>query len=113
MHLPSITASDLKSRLDAGERLALLDVREDHERQICAIPVQPEIVDLHIPMGQIPARIEDIATIGGSMVVYCHHGVRSLIVAQWLASKGVEGLINLQGGIDAWSIVVDRSVARY
>lgn len=66
-------------------------------------------------MDEIPGRLEEVRTLGtrGPIVVYCHHGVRSRMVANWLAGQGLSRVINLQGGIDAWSLSVDRGVARY
>jgi rhodanese-related sulfurtransferase len=111
----SITPADLARRLGAGERPAFLDVREDFERAIGSIPSPSGTIDLHIPMGQVPARADEVreAAAGGPVVVYCHHGVRSMVVAQWLAARGVAGLLNLEGGIDAWSSQVDPAVPRY
>ena len=106
----SISPAALKARLDGPEPPALLDVREDHERAFCAIP---DAVCLHVPMGQVPSRIDEIAALSGPLVVYCHHGVRSMAVVQWLASRGVRDLLNLEGGIDAWSVAVDPGVRRY
>ena len=56
-----LSASDLEGRLDRGEPVVVLDVREDHERALCAIPIPPSAIDLHIPMGQFPARLEELA----------------------------------------------------
>ena len=66
-------------------------------------------------MGQLSARCEEIHTAAGTtpLVVYCHHGVRSMTVATWLAGRGVRGVLNLRGGIDAWSVEVDPAVRRY
>lgn len=111
----TLTAIGLKRRLDSGERLAVLDVREDDERELCAIAVPGDAVDLHVPMGQVPARFDEIAAAAseGPLVVYCHLGMRSMVVARWLAARGVAGLHNLDGGIDAWSVDVDPSLPRY
>lgn len=112
---PEWSAADVKSRLDRGEPLALLDVREDSERAIAAVPTPAGAVDLHVPMGQVPARLDEIRDAIGPrpLVVYCHHGVRSMVVARWLAARHDGPVINLQGGIDAWSTEVDRAVPRY
>ncbi len=110
-----LSAIDLKRLLDRGEPVVLLDVREDFERDLCALPAGSGVVDLHVPMGQIPGRVAEIveAAAGGPLVVYCHHGQRSMVVALWLAARGVADLRNLDGGIDAWSLGVDPSVPRY
>jgi rhodanese-related sulfurtransferase len=66
-------------------------------------------------MREIPARLDDIrgALARGPLVVYCHHGIRSRNVAEWLAERGLIGILNLTGGIDAWSLEADPSVRRY
>lgn len=105
----------LRERLAAGEPLTLLDVREPGERAFCAIAVPAAAGDLHIPMRQVPAHLDELreAATRGQVVVYCHHGVRSLAVAEWLAERGVPGIANLTGGIDAWSLRADATVPRY
>jgi rhodanese-related sulfurtransferase len=109
-----MSADELKRRLDRGDPLAVLDLREDEERAFCAIPVPSTIVDLHIPMAHVPARFADlrIAAQAAPLVVYCHHGVRSMAVAAWLARRGVRGVHNLDGGIAAWSDSVDPTLPR-
>lgn len=110
-----ITATALKARLDRGERIAVLDVREPVEREHCSIPLPVTARDLFIPMGELPARLESLKEEAATalVVVYCHLGVRSLQAARWLARQGVADLFNLEGGIDAWSVDVDPAVPRY
>ena len=110
-----LSASDLKGRLDRGEAVVVLDVREDHERDLFAIPTPPNATDLHIPMGQVPARLEELRAEVGStpLVVYCHLGMRSMTVASWLVKRGLPDVHNLEGGIDAWSVAVDPDLPRY
>ena len=106
----------LQARLTGGEPLVLLDVREDHERDHARIAVPDSgVVDLHVPLGQIPARLDEIVdrARGLPLVVYCHHGQRSMAAATWLQRQGIGDVHNLDGGIDAWSIRVDRAVRRY
>jgi rhodanese-related sulfurtransferase len=106
---------ELQERLVSGESLTLLDVREPRERAFCAIPVPSAAINLHIPMREIPSHVDELqeAVSRGPLVLYCHHGVRSRSVAEWLAGRGLSGLFNLQGGIDAWSVEVDPRVPRY
>jgi rhodanese-related sulfurtransferase len=113
--IPSVQPLELHKRSRDGDSLTLLDVREPDERAYCAIPASPEILDIHIPMREIPARLDEIraASQGKELVVYCHHGVRSMMAATWLDAQGIGPVLNLDGGIDAWSIGVDRTVARY
>jgi rhodanese-related sulfurtransferase len=111
----ALAVTQLKALFDAGGPLVLLDVRESVERAHCAIRTSAKTVDLHFPMGEIPTRLVELRarTSGLPVVVYCHHGVRSMAVAQWLATRGFERLNNLEGGIDAWSLQVDPAVPRY
>ncbi|MBV8230429.1 MAG: rhodanese [Planctomycetaceae bacterium] len=110
-----MAVAELKQRLDRGEPLTVLDVREDHERAFCAIPLPVTAADLHIPMAQVPAQLDVLraAASAAPLVVYCHHGMRSMTVAGWLARRGVEAVCNLEGGIDAWSERVDPGIPRY
>jgi rhodanese-related sulfurtransferase len=115
LEVGSWTVLELKGNLDSGAKLAVLDVREDDERAHAAIAVPEGVVDLHVPLSDIAYRFDEIrdASAGRSLVVYCHHGQRSMVAASWLARRGVENVANLEGGIDAWSTRVDREVRRY
>lgn len=101
---PSAVAQRLKDRPDS---LVLLDVREPFERRMAAI-----LPSLHIPMNDIPGRIEEIPR-DRDVVVYCHSGARSLMVVGFLRANGFPRVANLSGGIDAWSVRVDPDVPRY
>ena len=105
-----ITPAELKQRLDAGEKLALIDVREPSEFQQARI----ESTEL-IPMRTVPAQLQKIEGYSdeGDIVVFCHHGVRSLQVADWLRQNGVPNARSMAGGIDRWSIEIDPRVPRY
>jgi rhodanese-related sulfurtransferase len=111
----SMTAPELKGRLEHGEPLTVLDVREDDERAFAAIALPGGMVDLHIPLGDVRLRFDEIqrAAEGRPLVVYCHHGQRSMVAATWLARRGLADVHNLEGGIDAWSTSVDRAIRRY
>ncbi|MGC8644508.1 MAG: rhodanese-like domain-containing protein [Isosphaeraceae bacterium] len=113
--MSELAPEDLRTRLEAGEPLTLLDVREPHERSYCAIAVPPTAGDLFIPLRTIPNQVGVVqeALRRGPLVVYCHHGFRSRNVAQWLAGLGLSGVLNLKGGIDAWSREADSAVPRY
>jgi rhodanese-related sulfurtransferase len=115
IEVAAITAVELRRRLDAGEPLALLDVREPAERAFCTIAAPAGVRDLHIPMREVPARLDEIrqTAAGVQVVVYCHLGVRSAHVTGWLLSQSVASAVNLVGGIDAWSRDVDPAVPRY
>lgn len=106
--IKQISVSELKERLDArGHDFVLLDVREPWELQICSLPDSVEI-----PMGQVPARLDEIEP-QQDVVIICHHGVRSQQIAYYLQSAGYENLYNLRGGISAWSHEIDPSVPTY
>ncbi len=111
MALPlETTVKDVKRRMDAGENLLLIDVREPHEYAIAKIPGS-ELV----PMRRVPAELQSLEARADEavLVVYCHHGVRSLQVANWLREQGVADCQSMAGGIEAWSLEVDPSVPRY
>jgi rhodanese-related sulfurtransferase len=105
-----VDPQEVKRRLDAGEKLHLIDVREPHEFAQAKI----EGATL-IPMRSVPGELPDLETRSeeGPLIVYCHHGVRSLNVVHWLREQGIEASQSMAGGIDAWSLVVDPSVPRY
>jgi adenylyltransferase/sulfurtransferase len=102
----NITASGLKSRLDAGERPVLLDVREPWEFELARIEGSKLI-----PMFQLGERLTELDP-GSETVVICHHGNRSSYVTQALQRAGFERVLNLEGGLDAYSSA-DESVPRY
>jgi rhodanese-related sulfurtransferase len=102
-----ITVAELKKRLDAGERLLLVDVREPWEYEVCRI----EGAKL-IPMQKISANLQ-LLDQEEPVICYCHHGMRSLDVVVWLQKQGVESARSLTGGIDKWSAEIDPKVPRY
>jgi rhodanese-related sulfurtransferase len=105
-----VLPSEVKRRLDAGERLYLIDVREPLEFQLARI----EGSEL-IPMRTVPAALQDLESKAdeGTIIVFCHHGMRSLNVVNWLRQQGVAECQSMAGGIDLWSIEIDPSVPRY
>lgn len=105
-----ISARDVQQRIDAGEKLHLIDVREPNEFAISKI----EGASL-IPMRQVPGELQELEKRADDapLIVFCHHGVRSLNVVDWLRRQGVENCVSMAGGIDAWSLTVDPSVPRY
>jgi rhodanese-related sulfurtransferase len=98
---------ELKRRLDRGDALTVLDVREHEELRIAAFPGA-----VHIPMGEIPSRLTELDP-DGNLVVVCHHGMRSAQVAQYLARSGFANVSNMSGGIDEWAATVDPATPRY
>ncbi|MEN8661821.1 MAG: rhodanese-like domain-containing protein [Lentimonas sp.] len=87
--------------------VTFLDVREDSELAICRIEGA-----LHIPMGQIPERADALPK-DGKLVIFCHHGVRSMNVLHYLEATGFTNTINMSGGIHAWATEVDTEMACY
>ena len=110
-----ITGLDLMGRFERGEPLVLLDVRQPDERAFCKIVPPSDVTELFVPMSEIPDRLSEIRSSSepGPVVVYCHHGVRSRMAADWLRARGVVNVLNLAGGIDVWSRQVDPEVPRY
>ncbi len=97
----------LKARLDRGEKVNLIDVREPHEFQICRIPGSKLI-----PLGDLPKRVNEL-NVAGEVVVHCKSGVRSGKAADFLRQSGFKHVLNVKGGILAWSDQVDPSVPKY
>jgi rhodanese-related sulfurtransferase len=105
-----ITPHEVKRRLQAGEKLVLIDVREPSEFQLARIGG----ADL-IPMRAVPAELSrlDAQADHTPLIVFCHHGVRSLNVVHWLREQGVDACQSMAGGIDRWSLEIDPAVPRY
>ena len=102
-----IEPSELKRRLNTGEQLILVDVREPWEQEICRIDGARLV-----PLSDLPANLalfEQAATV----VLYCHRGIRSLDAAVWLRGQGIEGARSLAGGIERWAVEIDPRVPRY
>ena len=107
--IPRISPMDVRDRIAAGEPVVFLDIREESERDYCRIGDGP-----FIPLGELHQRAEELEVPEDALlVVYCHHGIRSLTGVAILQQKGFENLASLNGGIDAWSVQVDPRVPRY
>ena len=104
--VPEITPRELKARLDRGDDLFLLDVREPQEYRICHLNGRL------IPLGEIPQRVGELDR-SREMVVYCRSGKRSADAVEFLQRAGFQKIWNLKGGILAWSDEVDPSVPKY
>ena len=107
----SVTVQELKQRIDAGDALALIDVRNPPEAEVAVIAGAELIPLATIESGEAVERIRALAT-GKPLYVHCKLGGRSAKAVQLLADQGIEA-INVQGGIDAWSQQIDPSVPRY
>ena len=105
-----LTPIEVKHRLDAGEKLFLIDVRQPEEHRLANI-VGAEL----IPMNTVPAAVAELESKAdeGTLIVFCHHGMRSLNVVTWLRGQGIEACQSMSGGIDLWSQQIDPSVPRY
>ena len=103
-----LTVRALQERLaQPGTPPLVLDVREGWEMQICALPGST-----HIPMGQIPDRLNELDPARETVVV-CQHGVRSRRVIGFLEQRGFTNLYNLTGGVDAWAREIDPGMPTY
>lgn len=103
----TITPQELKDRLNRGDKLVLLDVREPYEYSMAKIDGA-----VLIPLGTLPQSLDKLDQ-GCEIIAYCHHGMRSADAVGFLAQQGYANVKNLVGGIDAWSIHVDPAVPRY
>lgn len=103
------TVRELKERLDGGTAPVLLDVRQPEEIALCRIEGA-----VAIPMGEIPSRLMDLDRHADEeIIVYCHHGVRSASVQQFLLRNGFTNVRNLIGGIEEYALQVDPTIPRY
>jgi adenylyltransferase/sulfurtransferase len=105
--MSEISPHELKARLERNEPPLLLDVRQDWETKLCRLPNA-----VHIPIEEIELRVEELDA-QDSIVVYCHQGVRSAAVAEYLRSLGFRDVKNLSGGVDLWARTVDPGMRRY
>ncbi|MCA9499589.1 MAG: rhodanese [Nitrospira sp.] len=103
----TITVSELKARMDKGDKIFLLDVREPHEYSLAKIEGS-----VLIPLGQVPHSLKQLDPTA-EIVAYCHKGMRSADAVGFLLQQGFSNVKNLIGGIEAWSIEIDQSVPRY
>ena len=104
--VPEITPKQLKGRLDSGDDLFILDVREPHEYQIC------NLQGYLIPLGDLPKRVSELDS-SREIVAHCRSGKRSAEAVEFLKKAGFRKIWNLKGGILAWSDEVDPSVPKY
>jgi rhodanese-related sulfurtransferase len=104
----NITPLELKARLDAGEKIRLVDVREPDEWAIARLP-EAEL----IPLGEFQQRALDELSPEEPLVLYCHHGMRSGRAQDYLKMQGYANVLNLAGGIDAWALQIDPAMKRY
>jgi sulfur-carrier protein adenylyltransferase/sulfurtransferase len=107
LEVPTITATELKSKVDRKDEFVLVDVREPFEFDICRIPGSKLI-----PLGELPARLSELDS-ADEIVLHCKVGGRSAKALKILQEAGFRKLSNLKGGISAWSDDVDPSTPKY
>jgi rhodanese-related sulfurtransferase len=103
-----ISAEELHRRLQAGDDLQLIDVRQPEEFDYCHLPGS-----VLLPLDEVPRRADEIRA-DGPVVLICHHGVRSAQALGYLRHRlGRTNLLNLRGGVAAWAAQVDPAFPRY
>jgi len=105
--MDEITPQELKARLAGSDRPLLLDVRQDWETRLARLENA-----VHIPIEEMELRVDELNA-DDEIVVYCHQGVRSAAVAEYLRSLGFKSVQNLSGGLDLWARTVDPGMRRY
>jgi adenylyltransferase/sulfurtransferase len=103
----AISPQELKMRLDKGDKLVLVDVREEWEYSLAKLGDS-----ILIPLGTLPQSLAQLNR-DSEIVAICHHGMRSADATNFLIQQGFTNVKNLVGGIDAWSTQVDGAVPRY
>ena len=102
-----ITVHELNKLLETNNKLQILDIREDSERDLASLAGT-----IHIKLTEIAERYQEMDK-NKNVFVMCHTGTRSQIVVKWLKSQGYNYTVNVLGGIDAWAALIDRSIRRY
>jgi len=105
--MQTVSPIDLAQVLSSGQSHRLVDVRDPWEFDLCRIAGSE-----NIPMGELLGRLDSLSK-EDPIVVICHHGMRSQQVAAYLDSLGYSNIMNLEGGVDAWSRVVDPEMPQY
>ena len=107
MVVKEVSVQELKRRLDAGDKLQLIDVREPWEVAIARLPAST-----HIPLGQLPARLGELQS-DSDIIVMCKSGGRSRRATELLLARGFERAANLTGGIEAWADEIEPDLPTY
>ena len=107
----SLSVDQLRAFAATEPQALLLDVREPWEVQLARIEL-PGMAMLHIPMNDIPERLDEL-DVSQPVVCICHHGVRSAQVVAFLQQSGLPRVYNLAGGLEAWSTQIDPTMPRY
>ena len=110
-NVPELTVEQLAQRLEQGEALVLLDVREPVEMQMAQLDEEVEVAPVSALVREGEEALPEVARDRDArIVVYCHHGMRSAQVVAWLRQQGWNNVWNLAGGIDAYARRVDSTV---
>ena len=110
-HIHPGDLADWVEKMKAHGQPLVLDVREPYELERASIKAD-NVELVHIPMGVIPPRLNELDP-NRPVACMCHHGGRSMQVAHFLVNRGFRHVANISGGINAWSMQVDPSVPRY
>ncbi len=103
-----ISVQQVRQLMDSRVDFVLLDCREPAEHRWCHLDGSRLM-----PLGQIPEQAGSLGDTGQRIVVYCHHGIRSLRAARWLRKQGFAQVQSMAGGIEAWACEIDPAVPRY
>ena len=103
----AISPKELRTRLDKGDKLVLVDVREEWEYSLAKLDDS-----ILIPLATLPQSLNRLNR-DSEIIAICHHGMRSADATNFLLQQGFSNVKNLVGGIDAWSVQVDGTVPRY
>lgn len=107
--MDEITVEEVRAKLERGEPVHVLDVREAEELALCPFPGAE-----HIPMMDLFTGMRrTVAGPGAEIVVLCHHGIRSYEAAAFLRMQGFANAVSMAGGVEAWAERVDPSMPRY
>ncbi len=104
--MKEVTVSELKKLKDSQADFQLIDVREEHELEIC------EIGGIHIAMSEVMENLDKISK-DKQVIIHCRSGARSGAICQALEANGFSNVYNLKGGIIAWSAEIDPSITKY
>ena len=102
-----ISVHELKKIIDENKDVQILDIRDDSERRLVSIQGT-----IHIKLMELAMRFDELDS-KRNIFVMCHTGVRSQVAVKWLKAKGYNNAVNVLGGIDAWSALIDTSLRRY
>jgi len=103
----NLSPQQVKEKVDQGEKIIFLDVRETWEYEINRLDGA-----VHIPLGDLSTRYKELSQ-DSQIIAYCHMGVRSLKATRFLKSCQFKKVMNLAGGIDAWSVHINPAIPRY